>query len=56
MEVLGDVEGFQVDKVVSVITQMDNVYFAGEIEYLGLDFLDRYEDPGIHRKTENLDK
>ncbi len=55
MEVLGDVEGFAVDKVVSVITQMDNVYFAKEIEYLGLDFLDKYEDPAIHRKTENLD-
>lgn len=56
MEVLGDVEGFRVDKVISVITQMDNVYFADEIVYLGLDFLDKYEDPAIHRKTENLDK
>ena len=56
MEVLGDVEGFRVDKVISVITQMDNVYFADEIVYLGLDFLDKYEDPSIHRKTENLDK
>lgn len=56
MEVLGDVEGFEVDKVVSVITQMDNVYFAKEIVYLGLDFLDKYENPDIHRKTENLDR
>ncbi len=56
MEVLGDIEGFQVDKVISVITQMDNVYFAKEIVYLGLDFLDKYEEPAIHRKTENLDK
>ncbi len=56
MEVLGDVEGFKVDKVISVITQMDNVYFAKEIVYLGMDFLDKYEDPAIHRKTENLDK
>ncbi len=56
MEVLGDIEGFKVDKVISVITQMDNVYFAKEIVYLGLDFLDKYEDPAIHRKTENLDK
>ena len=54
MEVLGDIEGFTVDKVVSVITQMENVYFAKEIVYLGLDFLDKYEDPAIHRKTENL--
>ncbi len=51
MEVLGDIEGFKVDKVISVITQMDNVYFAKEIVYLGLDFLDKYEDPKIHRKV-----
>lgn len=56
MEVLGDITGFKVDKLVSVITQIDNVYFAKEIVYLGLDFLDKYEDPGIHRKTEMLDK
>ena len=56
MEVLGDIEGFKVDKLVSVITQIDNVYFAEEIVYLGLDFLDKYEDPSIHRKTELLDK
>ena len=56
MEVLGDIENFKVDKVISVITQMENVYFAKEIVYLGLDFLDKYEDPSIHRKTENLDK
>ena len=55
MEVLGDINGFSVDKVVSVITQMDNVYFAKEMVYLGLDFLDKYEDPKIHRKTELLD-
>ena len=54
MEVLGDVEGFVVDKVISVITQMDNTYFAKEIVYLGLDFLDKYEDPAIHRKMETL--
>lgn len=56
MEVLGDITGFKVDKLVSVITQIDNVYFAKEIVYLGLDFLDKYEDPSIHRKTEMLDK
>ncbi|WP_029231887.1 glycosyltransferase family 52 [Butyrivibrio sp. VCB2006] len=56
MEVLGDIKGFKVDKLVSVITQVDNVYFAEEIVYLGLDFLDKYEDPSIHRKTELLDK
>ncbi len=56
MEVLGDIKGFEVDKMVSVITQMDNIRYAKEIVYLGLDFLDKYEDPAIHRKTELLDK
>lgn len=55
MEVLNDINGFSVDRIVSVITQMENVYFARETVYLGLDFLDRYEDPSIHRKTELLD-
>ncbi len=55
MEVLGDIKGFKVDKLISVITQMENVYFAKDIVYLGLDFLDKYEDPSIHRKTELLD-
>ena len=54
MEVLGDIEGFSVDRVISVVTQMDNVYFAKEIVYLGLDFLDKYEKPEVHRKVENL--
>ncbi|WP_035789527.1 glycosyltransferase family 52 [Butyrivibrio sp. XBB1001] len=56
MEVLGDIKGFEVDKMISVITQMDNTYYAKEIVYLGLDFLDKYEDPSIHRKTELLDR
>ena len=56
MEVLGDITGFCVDKIISVITQMDNTYWAKEIVYLGLDFLDKYENPEIHRKTELLDK
>lgn len=54
MEVLGDIEGFEVDKVISVVTQVDNIFFAKEIIYLGFDFLDKYEDPSIHRRIENL--
>ena len=54
MEVMNDIEGFSVDKLISVITQVDNVNFAEHIIYLGLDFLDRYEDPAIHRKMEML--
>ena len=54
MEVFNDIRNFKVDKLISVITQIDNVKFAKETVYLGLDFLDRYEDPSIHRKTELL--
>ncbi len=54
MEVIADIDDLKVEKLVSVITQVDNVKFAEEIVYLGLDFLDKYEDPAIHRKMENL--
>ena len=56
MEVMNDIPGLQVDKLVSVITQIDNIRFAKDIVYLGLDFLDKYEDPAIHRKMELLKK
>lgn len=51
MEVMNDIKGLKVEKLISVITQVDCIRFAKEKEYLGLDFLDRYEDPSIHRKT-----
>lgn len=54
MEVIADIDDLKVEKLVSVITQVDNVKFAEEIVYLGLDFLDKYEDPAIHRKMEQL--
>ena len=54
MEVMNDIEDLQVDKLVSVITQVENVGFAKEIVYLGLDFMDKYEAPEVHRKTELL--
>ena len=54
MEVLDDLPEFRIAKLVSVITQVDDVRFAAENVYLGLDFLDRYEDPAIHRKMETL--
>ena len=54
MEVLNDLKGFKVEKIISVITQVDNVRFADEIVYLGLDFLDKYEAPEIHRRLDTL--
>ena len=54
MEVMNDIPGLHVDKLISVITQVENIHFADEIVYLGLDFMDRYEDPALHRKNERL--
>lgn len=54
MEVLDDLPDLHVEKLISVITQVDDVQFAKEILYLGLDFLDRYEDPALHRKMEKV--
>ncbi len=54
MEVINDMRVLKVDKLVSVITQIDNVRFAREKIYLGLDFLDKYEAPEIHRRLDSL--
>ncbi len=52
MEVLNDMEQLQLEKVISVITQMEDVDFAKEVVYLGNDFMDAYEAPELHRKNE----
>ena len=50
MEIMNDIPDLSIGKVISVITQIDNISFAKEKIYLGLDFLDKYEDPSVHRK------
>ena len=54
MEVIDDIDGLSVDTLISVVTQIDSVRFAKEKIYLGMDFLDKYEDPAVHRKMEAL--
>lgn len=54
MEVINDIEELKVAKLVSIITQVEGIKFAKEIEYLGMELLDKYEDPAVHRKMENL--
>lgn len=49
MEVMNDIPNLHINKLVSVITQIDSVKFADETVYLGFDFLDKYEAPEIHR-------
>ena len=42
-------------KVVSVYTEMTAVKFAEEIVVLGDDFMDKYEDPLLHRFDEQIE-
>lgn len=42
------------DKVVSVFTELSGITFADEKIALGMDFMDKYEDPKIHRYAEQI--
>lgn len=55
MEIFNFFEEIRFDTVVSVYTQLGGVKFACEKIELGDDFMDKYEDPSIHRKREVLD-
>ena len=46
--------GLTFRKVVSVLTETRAIQFAEEIVKLGPDFLDKYEDPEIHRQNEMI--
>ena len=52
MEILNYIEGINFDKVISVFTVPGAIKFSGEVIFLGPDFLDKYEDPKIHRENE----
>ena len=54
MEVLNLIPGLSIDRVVSVYTVVDALDFVKEKIYLGHDFMDRYEDPSVHRKNEQI--
>ncbi|MDD6202492.1 MAG: glycosyltransferase family 52 [Lachnospiraceae bacterium] len=54
MEVLNFIPGLTFDKVISVFTVPNAIRFAGEIVYLGEDFMDRYEAPELHRQNEAI--
>jgi len=42
------------DKVISVFTELSGISFAEEKIALGVDFMDNYEDPSIHRYAEQI--
>jgi hypothetical protein len=55
MEMLHFFPGVCFDKAVGVLTEMNGILFAKETVRLGPDFMDRYEDPLIHRQNEQID-
>lgn len=52
MEMLNFIEGLQFQKVISVFTPTNEMKFGMEKIRLGNDFMDKYEDPSIHRQNE----
>ncbi len=54
MEMLNFFEDLQFDKAIGVLTEMKAVTFAKEAVRLGPDFMDKYEDPAIHRQNERI--
>ena len=49
---LGGQDLLHFKKVVSVYTPLDLLTIADEKVMLGDDFMDKYEDPAVHRKAE----
>lgn len=54
MEMLNFFPGVRFKKVVAVLTEINAIGFADEVVRLGLDFMDKYEDPLIHRQNEQI--
>lgn len=54
MEIFNFFPTLRFKKVISIYTQAANIHFADEIVRLGHDFMDKYEDPMIHRKDEQI--
>ncbi len=54
MEVLNEVKGLALDRVVTVFTVPDAITFVKEKVFLGEDFMDKYEAPEIHRQNEQI--
>ena len=54
MEMINFFEGVHFKKVVGVLTELKAISFADEVERLGPDFMDKYEDPKIHRQNEQI--
>lgn len=56
MEMLNFFDGYKIDLAVGVFTEMSGIDFAIEKHRLGPDFMDKYEDPMVHRQSEIVKK
>ena len=54
MEIMNFIPGLRFKKVVSVFTVPNAIQFADEIVFLGEDFMDKYEEPALHRQNEQI--
>lgn len=55
LEVMNLIEGIHFHKAISVFTQsIFSMEFVDEILFLGEDFMDKYEDPSIHRYNDQI--
>lgn len=54
MEMLNFFPGIRFKKVVAVLTEVGAIGYADEKVRLGEDFMDRYEDPLVHRQNEQI--
>ena len=54
MELLNFFPGLRFKKVIAVLTEIKAIQFADESVRLGPDFMDKYEEPSIHRQNEMI--
>ena len=54
MEMLNFIPNLRFKRVLSVLTVPNGIKFADEIMFLGRDFLDKYEEPTLHRQNEQI--
>lgn len=54
MEILNFIPDLKFARVVSVFTVPSAIAFAEDVVFLGEDFMDKYEDPKLHRQNEQI--
>lgn len=54
MEILNFLKGVSFDELYAVLTVIDGIQFAKKKVRLGPDFMDKYEEPMIHRQNEQI--